>query len=320
MLAWPAFALLKKQYPECEITALIPAYTKAMADICPWIDKTLLDEGRGVSSLARDIKRFNFDASIALFTETRTALACFLARIPSRIAPATKLAQLFSNHRLTQRRSRSEKPEYAYNIDLVKHLINLQGDIPIDTPAPPYLEFEQSLIDGLRDQYRLENNISAEALLVIVHPGTGGSAINFSVQQYASLIKQISTSTQSHFIITAGPGELDTAASLSALIPEITHTVYRSEKGIVSFSQFIAACDLFISGSTGPLHIAGALNVRTAAFYPARRSATPLRWQTTNIEERRIAFSPEEYIDENDMKRIDPAECARQIAGFLKQC
>ena len=157
MLAWPAFSLLKNQYPESEITALVTAYTKDMAELCPWIDKTILDDGSSALSLAKTISRYRFDASVALFTETRTALACLLSRIPVRIAPATKLAQLFSNNTLKQRRSRSAKPEYEYNVDLVKHLITLQGDTPITTPAPPYLSFDTSLINNTGRQYRLEN-------------------------------------------------------------------------------------------------------------------------------------------------------------------
>jgi len=319
MLTWPAFSLLKNQYPESEITALVTPYTKDMADICPWIDKTLLDEQKSATALSKIINRYKFDASIALFTESRTALACFLSRIPVRIAPATKLAQLFSNKTLRQRRSRSEKPEYEYNSDLVKYFISLQGDKPINTPAPPYLSFDPSSIESLRNQYRQEKNIPDDSLLILIHPGTGGSAINFSVQQYAALIKKVSEKIKAYFIITAGPGESETAQSLSVLIPEIDHDIYQSDKGIVSFSQFIASCDLFISGSTGPLHIAGALNVATAAFYPARRSATSLRWQTTNDENRRIAFSPEKHIDENDMKTINPVICAQKIIDFLNQ-
>lgn len=319
MLAWPAFALLKSQYPESEITALVTAYTKDMADLCPSIDKILVDEGNSIFSLSRAIAKYKFHASVAFFTETRTALACLLSRIPVRVAPATKLAQLFSNKTLTQRRSRSAKSEYEYNIDLAKHLIKLLGDTPLATPAPPYLSFDQSLIKKLSNQYRQDKHIPDDRLLIIIHPGTGGSAINFSIEQYASLIKTISINTESHFIITAGPGETETAQSLSTLIDEIDHHVYVSDKGIVAFSQFIATCDLFISGSTGPLHIAGALNLVTAAIYPARRSATPLRWQTTNSEERRIAFSPEKHIDENDMQTIDPDDCARQIVIFLEQ-
>jgi ADP-heptose:LPS heptosyltransferase len=318
MLTWPAFALLKKQYPQSKITALVTPYTKDMAERCPWIDDIILDSGDNAFLLSKKIKPFQFDVCIALYTQTRTALACFLSRIPVRISPATKLAQIFSNRTLIQRRSRSEKPEFEYNIDLVKHLSNLRGDAPVAVPSPPYLKFEPAVITGIRDTYKQKNNIADTALLIIIHPGTGGSAINFSVEQYATLVKAVAEVLPVFIIITAGPGETQTAQSLSALIPDIDHDIFHSDKGIVYFSQFIACSDLFISGSTGPLHIAAALNVKTAAFYPARKSATALRWQTTNEEHNRIAFSPEKYIDENDMAGIDPIDCGKKIIQFLQ--
>jgi len=120
-------------------------------------------------------------------------------------------------------------------------------------------------------------------------------------------------------VITAGPGELETAEALSALMTGIENSVYHSTQGIVTFSRFIAMCDLFISGSTGPLHIAGALNVPTAAFYPARKPATALRWQTLNQADRRIVFSPEQYSGKDDMKTIDTENCAQQITVFQQQ-
>jgi hypothetical protein len=61
------------------------------------------------------------------------------------------------------------------------------------------------------------------------------------------------------------------------------------------------------------------LNVATAAFYPARQSATPLRWQTLNEQRRRIAFSPERFTGDNDMQTIDIASCADRIIELLKR-
>lgn len=319
MLAWPAFSLLKKQYPESEITALVSPYTKDMAEICPWIDKTLLDEGKSAISLFKIINKYNYDASVALFTETKTALACFLSRIPVRVAPATKFAQLFSNKTLRQRRSQSEKPEYEYNIDLVKHLITFQGDAPLDTPAPPYLRFDQHLIENSRKLYKQENNISDNSTLIIIHPGTGGSAINLSLEQYAAIAQNITKTSNVFFIITAGPGEKEIAEKLSGLLTHTPHCTYHSTDGIVNFSKFISMCDLFISGSTGPLHIAGALNIPTAAFYPARRSATPLRWQTLNQEDRRLAISPLQHNDEYDMKTINTETSSGLILQLLSR-
>ena len=114
-------------------------------------------------------------------------------------------------------------------------------------------------------------------------------------------------------MITAGPNELDNAKQLSTLISNIPHIVYPSTEGIVSFSKHIQFCELFISASTGPLHIAGALDRPTAAFYQRRRSATSLRWQTLNSEKNRLAFSPPESSHESDLQNIDVVEAAKII-------
>lgn len=324
MLAWPALSLLKQQYPEAQVTVLVPPYTEPVAQLCPWIDKVILDKQHKSTfsdalSLAKSFKQHHFDTSISLFTETRTAMATFLSGIPVRVSPATKLAQVFSNNRLRQKRSASAKPEYEYNTDLIRHFIKQQGDTPKSVIEPPYLKFDRLEIQKIREHFTNANNVKDNATLAIIHPGSGGSAINFSVAQYAELAITIAKQKNIHFIITAGPGEDNIAKALSELIPDTSHSVFISTQGLIKFSQFIAIADLFIGGSTGPLHIAGALDIPTAAFYPARQSATKLRWQTLNKEDRRIAFSPEKFTDENDMKTIDPSSCGREISEFIKK-
>jgi len=81
--------------------------------------------------------------------------------------------------------------------------------------------------------------------------------------------------------------------------------------------QHISLAALFISGSTGPLHIAGALNRPTAGFYPNRRSATPLRWQTLSSDDRRLAFSPPSIAEAEDMASIDIDAAVNAISQLL---
>ena len=324
MLAWPALSLLKKQYPEATITALVPAYTVPMAEICPSIDNCLIDERHksaftDIQQLHNMIRSGNFDAVITFFSEFRTGIATWMAGIPVRVAPATKIARVFYNHKLVQRRSKSEKPEYMYNIDLSEFFIHLENPAAsMRIPSPPYLWFDKDEIETLKNDYLTRHEIDKSRKLVFFHPGTGGSAINLSLEQYSEIANKISGSWDCHMVITAGPDELQTANKLSKLFGNIKHTVYHSTRSIVTFSKFLAISDLFISGSTGPLHISGALNRPTVAFYPARRSATPLRWQTINQKEYRLAISPDKHIDENDMQTIDSAQSADLIIDFAK--
>jgi len=318
MLVWPALRLLKKQYPDIKITVLIPAYTQPIAELCSWIDNILIDTNRvnsysGGRVLSKIIKTGNFDAVITLFSEFRTGLAVWLCRIPLRVAPASKIAQIFYNHRLLQKRSRSEKPEFEYNTDLIRYFIELQGDRYSFTPEPPYLVFDNAEIVQKKNEFLSNNHIDATSKIIIVHAGSGGSANNLTIKQYAMLINALAHDSSRHFIITAGPDERDNAQQLANNIRQVNHTVYHSTQGMVSFAKLIAACDLFISGSTGPLHIAGALNKATAAFYPARRSATALRWKTLNKNENQLAFMPENNIDKTDLSAIDVTECANLI-------
>jgi ADP-heptose:LPS heptosyltransferase len=319
MLAWPAFSLLKKQYPQSNITALVPPYTQPMAELCPWIDHTLVDHNHGPRQLARQIKAGRYHASLSLFSEFRTAMALWLARVPLKIGPATKIAQVFLNRKLRQKRSLSHKPEYLYNLDLARFYIELNGDIPTEPKSPPYLEFSRDQTRALRAQYFNEHEIPHDARLVFIHPGSGGSAVNLTLNQFAKLADRLTKNNNVYFVITAGPDELETAKSLARLLPEQQRSIYHSIEGLVTFARFIGISDLFISGSTGPLHIAGALNVPTTAFYPARRSATALRWMTLNEENRRIAFSPDHYNKAAKELDIDIDRCALEVSYFLKR-
>ncbi len=327
MLAWPTFALIKQQWPEAHITALVPQYTASMAELCPWIDALLIDEGEGALVLAGKLRQEKFDAMLTLFSTGRIALAGCLARIPYRLAPATKLAQLCYNHRLKQRRSRSEKPEYAYNLDLALQLLT---DLDADRAfAPDYAENDYLpgqltrpllQIDNdtttLREIFIQQHAIDPAAQLIFIHPGTGGSANNLSPLQYAQLALQLHAVATLAFCISAGPGEEKCANEVATHIRNGggTAVLYSSAEGLEAFSRTLQLADIFISGSTGPLHIAAALDRPTAAFYPRHRSATPLRWQTLNAPDKRLAFTPPQEGPAEDVSAININEAARRIS------
>jgi ADP-heptose:LPS heptosyltransferase len=265
-------------------------------------------------SLLRD-QRYRF--LVTLFSTTRVGLAAWLARIPHRVAPATKIAQIFYNHRLLQRRSESLRPEYEYNLELTRFALERIGvSVTID-PRPPYLAFSPKEISKLKKAFISAHNIEGQHRLIFVHPGSGGSARNLSLRQYQELITALCSYQGHRIIISAGPEEMEDARKLSQRLEGINHVIYASKGGLVEFARHIAFADLFISGSTGPLHIAGALNRPTVGFYSRRRSATALRWQTLNQPERRLAFSPSLQAQEEDMASIDITEAARKIS---KEC
>lgn len=322
MLVWPALAILKSNLPGVTVTALVPTYTAPLAEICPWIDAIIIDEpAKGAWWLRRKIRHGRFDALLTYFSTGRVALAGCLAGIPYRLAPATKLAQFCYNHRLKQRRSLSQKPEYAYNIDLSLRLVADFGNSAFTAtatagdylPRPlerPFLRLGDDAA-RLKSAFCARHALDVSSNLIFIHPGSGGSATNLRPEQYVELANTIACDDCA-FVITAGPGE-ETIAQQVARGITAPATVSTSEKGLVDFARTLQIADLFISGSTGPLHIAAALDRPTAAFYPGHRSATPLRWQTLNAPERRLAFTPPEG-SEREVQGIDVVQAAETIS------
>ena len=121
--ALPTLYVLKHYNANNRIIALVAPLNRKLAQSCDFIDEVIVDEGKDILELAFEIKKANIDASITLFSNTRVALAQWIARIPIRIAPATKIAQIFYNRRIKQRRSRVEMAEFEYNLLSPKKLL-----------------------------------------------------------------------------------------------------------------------------------------------------------------------------------------------------
>jgi len=312
MLAWPSFAMLKQSLPDCHVTALVPNYTVALAQLCPWIDEVILDTTKNADKqtqqeLVETLKQQQFDASINLFSTTYNAKLVWKAKIPYRLAPATKFAQIFYNRRIKQKRSQSAKPEYQYNLDLIRAFLN-EANVEVVEPNAPYLTFPDNELIQQREKLAQQLELDGEKPWLFVHAGSGGSANNLSLAQYTELVSGIEGSFE--VVLTAGPGEEEKAAELKQLLAkkEINAALYDKNDGLVDFSRSIACASCFIAGSTGPLHIAAAIDVPTVGFFPSKRSATPLRWLPINSEGNHIAFCPPQADDKSsqeDMSRVD---------------
>lgn len=295
MVCFPAFAMLKQSLPDVEITALVPSYTEPLARLCPSIDHVIVDcadkkDSVAFKQLLNTIKAEKFDAMISFVSDWHNAKLAWQSGIKFRLAPATKIFQFLYNHRLTQRRSQSAKAESEYNLDLVRAFLTKQG-IQVIEPTTPYLQFSADEIEAQKAKLAKNLQISTACKWLFVHSSTGGSASSLTLEQYAELINKICAQYPCEVILTAGKGESERAQQLAAKLHQKA-AIYDKNEGLTDFSLAITCADLFIAGSTGPLHIAGALNVPTIGFYPSRLSAQPQRWRPINAEDRHLAFMP----------------------------
>lgn len=323
LVSLPAFALLKRSLPDAESIAFVSERVLEAARMCPWIDRIETDAGpreglAGTAELARRFRSLEPDALVALVSTTRIGLAGLRARVPYRLAPATKLAQLFYTRRLVQRRRHSNVPESEHGLALVRCFLADRGIEPALDPRPPFLEVDAQAARRRERALRAQHRFDERARLVLLHPGSGGSSPKLSPERYAELARALGSRGDCALVVTAGPGELPLARRVARDLGGLPHAVHESTDGLLAFAELVSRAELFVGGSTGALHLAGALDVPTAAFYSRRASASAARWRTLNSQERRLAFSPPPEREEGDLDSIDLAEAARRIrARFL---
>jgi ADP-heptose:LPS heptosyltransferase len=264
----PLFYVVKKSNPHAKIYALVSKVNLELAQQADFIDEVILYDKDNFWLTLRNIRAANISISISAFIDTQIGWMLFLSGIKTRIAPATKLAQLFFNKTLKQRRSLVEKTEVEYNLDLAKLL---DGNINL-TYQVPLLKLDN------KQKFR-NNNQLASLKIVLFHPGYGGSSDgNLTLEDYLKLAKVVRNLPNLQVVWVFGPDDLNAKDKIKALIPD-TDIIYQPPT-LLDYCFLIGDSELLISTSTGPMHLAGALNIKTVSFFGNNLFASSKRWAT----------------------------------------
>lgn len=272
--ALPAMYALKAHDPSSRIVACVAPLNQPLAAACDFIDEVVVDSGQPLRLLVGTLRALGADASVTLFSNTRVALAQFLARIPRRIAPATKLAQVFYTLRVVQRRSRVEMAEFEYNLKLAEALVPT-----LDTAIPqPLLRFKRDDITAVYSRFCAKYGIDKP--VVAFHPGFGGSSdANWTLEEYIALMRALKNRRDLQLVMTFGPDETALKQKAVAAARGLDVIFYTSTDGLVAFARLLASFRLFVSTSTGTYHLAAAVGTPTMTCFAASLFASVKRWK-----------------------------------------
>ncbi len=307
--ALPTLYVLKHHNPSNRIIVLVAPLNRKLALSCDFIDEVIVDEGDDILALSRKIKAVSIDASLTLFSNTHVAIAQWLARIPIRIAPATKIAQIFYNRRITQRRSEVKMAEFEYNLQLTRALFR---DINLDFPKP-LLHFDEDSFKSFCEEYAVTKPV------VAFHPGFGGSSdANWTLREYIELVKIAQADENIDVVMTFGPDEERLYEEAKELLGENSVILYRSRGSVVDFAALLSGFKLFVSTSTGTYHLASAVGCETFTFFGDSRFASALRWKSIGEEKKQHHFMiPLDPAGRTEMfENVKEALKNRLSAGF----
>ncbi|MGH2568391.1 MAG: glycosyltransferase family 9 protein, partial [Bacteroidota bacterium] len=199
------------------------------------------------------------------------------------------------NRRVYEHRKTAERHELEYNFSLLAAV-----GCSFERYPGPVLSYsrEHSQAAG---QLRSELGIANDDHVIILHPGSGGSARDWKPGNFALLAHEL-RKKKYRVLITGGPGEerlVETVVSAAGagVIPLVNRL------GLKELAAFLARADLFISNSTGPLHIAAAVGTPVIGFYPPILACSPQRWGP--YTDRKFVFVP----DRNKCPRCQGGPC-----------
>ncbi|MFA5462321.1 MAG: glycosyltransferase family 9 protein, partial [Sulfurimonas sp.] len=276
--ALPAMYVLKQYNKQNRLIACVAPLNKALAESCDFIDEVIVDDGGSIWSLVKKIKGAKIDASVTLFSNTRVAVAQFLARVPKRVAPATKIAQIFYNKRVVQRRSEVKMAEFEYNLELTRALFI---DISLEYKKP-LLSFEDKEL--IYRVFCANHDIQKDEIIAF-HVGFGGSSdANWNLDEYEILIREVVKQGKYQVVLTFGPDEKELYEEMQNRLYDVDVIFYLSLEGLVYFAKLVSNFKLFVSTSTGTYHVASLVGTPTMTFFADTLFASSKRWKSVGDE------------------------------------
>ena len=309
VLSLPLAKIIKKKFPDAKITFLLKNYTKDLASNHPYIDNLLLlEEENGnvqFKENIKNIKKHKFDTCVVVYPTFKISLILFFAGIKHRIGTGYRWYSFLFNKKFFEHRKYGEKHELEYNLNLLKILgidnIEPEKDISFDIQIDE--KSEQKVNDLLQ-----KNGFNPNIPTVIIHPGSGGSAIDLPIPKFRDLAENLARELNLNLLITGSEREKPICEKVKGDSESIDLS------GKFNLSELIALinkADILIANSTGPIHIAGALGKYVIGFYPLIPALSPKRWGP--YTKKKIIFTPDLDCENCTRKKCEELDCMNTI-------
>jgi len=325
LLSLPVAEAIKEACPDARVTYLVSPATAELAGACPFVDAVLrYDETRPgprpLFEIASVIGRTRPDVALFLRPTLRTALGAALAGVPVRVGTSYRYYSGLFTRRVREHRSVAARHEIQYNLSLLEALVPLE-----DRARLPRIRLPEGSRAYAQQALR-ERNLQPGPF-VVVHPGSARSARNLPAAAYAELADAVESNFGIRVLLTAGSEE----AGLVELIRGRMRTVpavLAGAPGLLDLAAVISQACAFVSGSTGPMHLAGAVGTPTVSFFSPVRSCSPRRWQPVG-ERKRVILPPvpecptcvgEKCPYYDCMERIEPEAILDALGQMLQTC
>ncbi len=283
VMATPAIENIIKTYPNVKLTIFGSFVSTALFEEHPNVQKIVLDESKKASSRLKWI--YQMSKNLGEFDVAITFRRTFFS----------KLFIWFS-------RAKSKGYYRRYTKETIHQAIRYND----------FINKTFKLNTKAQDLKIYFEPFKYKKLTLGINPGASyGSAKRWYPQKFAEVAKEMSTNY--NIVIFGGPAEMDIANDIEEELKRanVECTNLAGKTTIKELCQKIGGLELFITGDSGPMHVASAFKIPTVAIFGPTKDKETSQWMNPKgvIVKRDIECSP-------CMKRVCPLkhhECMKLI-------
>ena len=265
---------VRRNYPESYIACVIPSRCYPILKGNPHLDEVIIfdEKDRHKNMLAKLgfislLRNKRFDTVFLLHRSFSRALICRLAGIGRRIGHNTRKRSFLLTQKITP-----PKRDSLHRIDFYLDVIEKAGLRVEDR----YLDFIFTPEEGKYvDDFLNRNSVREDDFLVALNPGGNWMPKRWPRDYWAQLADKLISGLNAKIIITGSISDLPLANQIKEMMKE-KPLVACGVFNIKHLGALARRASLFITGDTGPMHIANAVGAKKiiAIFGPTAREIT----------------------------------------------
>jgi heptosyltransferase-2 len=274
VMTTPAIRAIRKNFPDAEISILTKPWVAPVFESNPYVNNILIyDDSKkhkglcGKMRLAKELKKYDFDAAILLQNAIEAAIITFFAGIPCRIGYDTDVRGFLLTHSVKCTPQIKKIHQTGYYLGI------LQG-IGLKTNGTDLDLFVDKKNKELSAEILKDFGVSPGDKLVGINPSaTFGPAKQWFPQRYADLADRIEKVFGARIIIFGGPGDADLGHKISNIM-QSSPVDLCGKTTLKEAIALINMCDLFITNDSGLMHVAAALDTPLLAIFGSTNPVT----------------------------------------------
>lgn len=309
ILTLPLVISVRRAFPKSRVILFINPRYAGLAEIVgiegvSWVP---LERELPLRETLNTLRKHRLHTLLAVYGPLKAAWAAWRLRVPLRVGYAYKPSGFFFNRRVYVHRSHPPIHESLFALSFLKRL----GVEPTASP--------KELLKGLPIRHRKSPTADCFRAkretyrLVGIHPGSMGSALNWPLGHYVELLRRLGTMKG---VLPVLSGSRDEEGLIENIL-KISGMPALKAVGLdlPDFAAVLGQLSVLVAPSTGVLHLASLLGVKTLGLFSPLKAHAPSKWAPLGEGQTLVPPIPA-HFEALKMKRLSEAQKEALMSGI----